>query len=94
MNIKLSNNFFKYFVVHNIRKICPLSKVRDMWKNLPFYSEEIKSSKKATKMLVITDFLSELPFFYKKPKKLTNIQLLKELPFFPERLKKSKRPKD
>ena len=65
MNIKLSNNFFKQFVVHNIRKMCPQSKVRDMLKNLPFYSEEIKSSKKATKMLVITDFYPNYHFSIK-----------------------------
>ena len=35
-------------------------------------------------------FLSELPFFPKKSKKLTNYQLSKKLPFFP---RKSKRPK-
>ena len=45
--------------------MCPQSKVRDMLKNLPFYSEEIKSSKKATKMLVITDFYPNYHFSIK-----------------------------
>ena len=33
-----------------------LSKIRNALKNLPFYSEEIKSAKKRTKILVILDF--------------------------------------
>ena len=32
-------------------------------------------------------FLSELPFFQKEPKKLTNTDLSKELPFPPQRKK-------
>ena len=44
-------------------------------KNLPFYSEEIKSVKKKNKKISNIKLLSELPFCYKKPKKLTNIKL-------------------
>ena len=48
--------------------MCPLSKVRDMLKNLPFDSEKIKSSKKATKMLVLTDFYPNYHFSIKNLK--------------------------
>ena len=58
-----------------------------MLKNLPFYSEEIKSPEKKNKKRP----LLELPFFSKKTKKLSNYQLSKVLPFFPKR---SKRPKN
>ena len=58
-------------------------KIKNTQKNLPFYSKEIKDSKKKNKIL------SELPFFSKK---LSNIQLSKELPFFPKKSKRSKRP--
>ena len=44
-----------------------LSEIRNTFKNLPFYTEEIKSSKKNKKIINIK-FLSELPFFYKTPK--------------------------
>ena len=47
--------------------------------------------KERTKKIVISS-LSELPFFDKKPKELTNIQLSNELPFHPpERKKRPKR---
>ena len=42
-----------------------LSEIRNTFKNLPFYTEEIKSSKKKN---INIKFLSELPFFYKTPK--------------------------
>ena len=58
-----------------------------MLKNLPFYSEKIKSEKKFSNI----KFLPELPFFYKKPKELINIQLSKEFPFHP--WERKKRPK-
>ena len=66
-------------------------KIRNLLKNLPFYSEEIKSSKKSNKKFSNIRLLSELPFFSKKSKKLTNKQLSKELPFFPKRSKRPKR---
>ena len=62
-------------------------KIRNMLKNLPFYSDKINKIKKKIKKFTNARFLSELPFF---PKKLTNYQLSKKLPFFP---RKSKRPK-
>ena len=67
-------------------------KIRNTLKNLPFYSEEIKSFKKKNKEISNIRLLSELPVFYKEPKKpekLANIELLKELPF---QQKKPKRP--
>ena len=57
----------------------------NLLKNLPFYCEEIKSSKKNIRLL------SELPFFPKKSKKLTNKQLSEALTFplkKPKKLKK------
>ena len=45
-----------------------LSEIRNTFKNLPFYTEEIKSSKKKKKKNINIKFLSELPFFYKTPK--------------------------
>ena len=64
-------------------------KIRNTLKNLPFYSEEIKSFKKNNnKKSNNTKILSELPLFSKKPKKLSNYQLSKELPFFPKKSKK------
>ena len=57
----------------------------NLLRNLPFYCEEIKSSKKNIKLL------SKLPFFPKKSKKLTNKQLSEALPFplkNPKKLKK------
>ena len=65
-----------------------LSKIRNALKNLPFYSEEIKSFKKSNKKSSNIRLLSELPFFPKKTKKLNNYQLSKVLPFFPKRFKK------
>ena len=47
-------------------------KIRNMLKNLPFYSEEIKSLKKKNKKFSNIRLLSELPFFSKEPKELTN----------------------
>ena len=37
------------------------------------------------KKSIYEKFLSELPLFSKKPKKLSNYQLSKELPFFPKK---------
>ena len=66
-----------------------LSKIRNTLKNLPFYSEEIKSfKKKTTKNLVISNFYPNYHSFLKKTKKLNNYQLSKVLPFFPKRSKK------
>ena len=65
-------------------------KIRNMLKNLPFYSDKINKIKKKIKKFTNARFLSELPFFPKKSKKVNNYQLSKELPFFP---RKSKRPK-
>ena len=42
-------------------------KIRDLLKNLPFYSEKIKSSKESNKKFSNIKFSSQLPFFYKKP---------------------------
>ena len=61
-------------------------KIRNLLKTLPFYREEIKSSKKSNKKFSNIRLLSELP-----SKKLTNKQLSKELPFFPKRSKRPKR---
>ena len=63
----------------------------DLLKSLPFYSEEIKNSEKNNKKISNIGLLSELPFFDKEPKELTNIQLSKELLFHP--LERKKRPK-
>ena len=54
------------------------SKNKDTLKNFPFYSEEIKNIKKNDKKISNISLLSELPFFNKKPKGLTNIQLSRE----------------
>ena len=62
-----------------------LSKIRNTLKNLPFYSEEIKSLKKRNKKISNIKLLSESLFFLKKPKKLSNNQLSKALPFFPKK---------
>ena len=66
------------------------SKSKRVLKNLPFYSEKIKSFKKSSKKFSNVKFLSELPFFYKKPKELTNKQLSEALPFPPKNPKRSK----
>ena len=68
-------------------------KIKDLLKNLPFYTSKIKKFKKKIKNFTNNRFLSELPFFPKKTKKLTNYQLSKELPFFPKRSKRPKRLK-
>ena len=47
-----------------------LSKIRNALKNLPFYSEEIKSFKKSNKKSSNIRLLSELPFFPKNTKKV------------------------
>ena len=41
-------------------------KNKNSLKNLPIYSEEIKSSKKKNKKFSDIKFLSELPFFFLK----------------------------
>ena len=40
--------------------------IKDLFKNLPFYTNEIKKSKKKKKNFTNARFLSELPFFPKK----------------------------
>ena len=65
-------------------------KIRNLLKNLPFYSEKIKSSKTITKNLVISSFYLNYHFSIKKPKELTNKQPSEALPVPP---KLSKRPK-
>ena len=69
----------------------PHYKIKDLFKNLTFYSSEIKKLKKKEKNFTNSKFLSELQFFPKKPKELTNYQLSRELPFFPKRSKRPKR---
>ena len=54
--------------LRNIKKI-------NLLKNLPFCNEEIKSLKKNNKQFSNIKLLSELPFFSKKSKQLTNKQL-------------------
>ena len=66
-------------------------KIRNTLKNLPFYTREIKKSKKKKKNFTNNRFLLELPFFHKNVKNLTNYQLSRELPFFPKRSKRPKR---
>ena len=65
-------------------------KVKICKKIFLFIVKKPKMLKERTKKIVISS-LSELPFFDKKPKELTNIQLSKELPFHPSERKK--RPK-
>ena len=60
---------------------------KDLLKNQAFYSEEIKSSEKKNKDFSNIRFLSELQFFLKKHKKLTNTELSKEFSFPPKRKK-------
>ena len=62
-------------------------KIRNMLKDLPFYSDKINKIKKKIRKLTNARILSELPFFPKKPKELTNYQLSKELPFFSRKSK-------
>ena len=66
-------------------------KIKDLLKNLPFYTSEIKKSKKKKINFTNARFLSELLFFPKNVKDLTNYQLSRELPFFPRKSKKPKR---
>ena len=66
-------------------------KIKDLLKNLSFYSSEIKKSKQKRKNFTNNRFSSELPFFPKKVKNLTNYQLSREPPFFPKRSKRCKR---
>ena len=66
-------------------------KIRNTFKNLPFYSSQIKKFKKKKKNFTNTRFLSELPFFPKKIKNLNSYQLSRELSFFPKRSKRPKR---
>ena len=66
-------------------------KIKDLLKNLPFYTSEIKKSKKKRINFKNARFLSELLFFPKNVKDLTNYQLSRELPFFPRKSKKPKR---
>ena len=66
-------------------------KNKNSLKNLPFYSEETKSSKKENKTFSNFKFLSELPFFSKEPKELTNKKLSEVLPFPPKKKRRSKR---
>ena len=66
-------------------------KNKNSLKNHPIYSEEIKSSKKKNKKFSDIKFLSELPFFSKEPKELTNKELSEALPFPPKRKRRSKR---
>ena len=61
-----------------------LSKIKNTSKNLPFYSEEIKSFKKATKNLVILGFYLNYHFFLKKLKILLIINYQKSFNFFQE----------
>ena len=56
-------------------------KIKNTLRNLPFYSEEMNNTEKMAKF-PNTNFLSELPFFPKTTKQLSNYQLSKELPFF------------
>ena len=69
-----------------------LSKIKNTLKNLPFYSEEIKSFKKSNKKFSNISLLSKLPFFPKKIKNFTNYQLSKELQFFPRRPERPRKP--
>ena len=66
-------------------------KNKNWLKNLPFYSEETKSSKKENKTFSNFKFLSELPFFSKEPKELTNKNISEVLPFPPKKKRRSKR---
>ena len=65
-------------------------KNKDLLKNQPFYSSEIKSDKKNDKKISDISILSELPFFLKEPKELTNKQLSDVLTFQPKKKKRSK----
>ena len=58
--------------MHNIRKMRSHYKIKDSIKILPFYTSEIKKSKKKKENFTNNRFLSELPFFPQKVKNLTN----------------------
>ena len=60
-------------------------KIRNTLKNLPFYSEEIKNKKKATKNLVISDL--NYHFFSKKLKNELIINCQKNYHSFQKHLK-------
>ena len=47
-------------------------KIKDSLKILPFYTSEIKKSKKMKENFTNNRFLSELPFFAQKGKNLTS----------------------
>ena len=67
-------------------------KIKNLLKNLPFYTSEIKKSAKKKINFANARFLSELLFFPKNVKDLTNYQLSREsreLPFFPRKSKKT-----
>ena len=66
-------------------------KKTNLLKNLPFHSEEIENSEKKNKKFSNIKFLSELPFFSKKPKELTNKKMSDVLPFPPKRKRRPKR---
>ena len=66
-------------------------KIRNALKNLPFYTREIKKSKKKNKSFTNNRFLYELPIFPEKDKNFTNYQVSIKFPFF---LKNLKAPKD
>ena len=66
-------------------------KIRNMVKNLSFYSDKINKIKKKIKKFTNARILSELLFFPKYPKELTNYQPSKELRFFPRKPKRLKR---
>ena len=53
--------------------------------------QKSKVVKKNNKEFSNIKFLSELPFFNKKPKELSIKKLLKELSFFPRKIKKINR---
>ena len=55
--------------------------------------KKLKVLKKKNENFTNVNLLSELPFFYKKPKALSNKELSEALPFLPKRPKRSKRPK-
>ena len=66
-------------------------KKMNLLKNLPFYSPEIENSGKRNKRFSNIKFLSELPFFSKESKELTNKKLSDVLPFPAKRKRRPKR---
>ena len=72
--------------------MCQKYKNKNPLKNLPFYSKEIKRFKKKIKKFSYIKLLSELHFFTKEPKELTNIQLSNiQLSIFFRKIKKTKK---